>query len=63
MASYSACFESKYSYSDGWRIPTSRASACSDTPAIPCSRASFHADSTIEATLASRRATTLPGFN
>ena len=44
-------------------MPTSRAKACNETPPMPCCRASFHADSTIDATLASRRSATLPAIS
>jgi hypothetical protein len=55
IASYSACLESKYTYSEGCRIPTARARPCSDTPAIPSSWASVQAHATIPAIFSSRR--------
>src|SRR5580658_2393776 len=55
IASYSASFESKYTYSEGCRIPTTRARPCSVTPAIPSARASAQADATISAVFSARR--------
>src|ERR1700722_7053860 len=58
IASYSASLDSKYTYSEGWRIPTTRARPCSVTPAIPSARASAQAAATISAVFSARRLAT-----
>src|SRR5579875_2778125 len=47
-----SCFEAKYEYSDGTRMPTLAATSASDTAASPFSLATAHAASTISSLVA-----------